>query len=218
MKKVFILFFLAFAGTVSAQDYTEKTIQDSLAIEDKVRRLSLGVKVGVPNIIGFSGEYVSPLLNNRIAPFVDYSTFDIAPEDTEIALDYIEYGVNFYLGEKGKGFYVGLGQGTLSTDLVFNNLSFEEDGIRGTGTGTVQQEITTTNVKLGIKTGGKVYFRLEVGYGFGDIPDEITVTGSFTPTGGGETLSGTEVEEFPTIPGVGTQGILIGNFGFGFSF
>ena len=47
-----------------------------------------------------------------------------------------------------------------------------------------------------------------------DIPENITVT--LEEIGG----SGRETESFevPTIPGVGTNGVLVGNFGFGFSF
>ena len=85
----------------------------------------------------------------------------------------------------------------------------------GRGKGTTGLDIKTTNLKLGIKTGGRIYFRFEVGYGVtSDIPENITVT--LEEIGG----SGTETESFevPTIPGVGTNGVLVGNFGFGFSF
>ncbi len=68
---------------------------------------------------------------------------------------------------------------------------------------------------MGVKTGGRFYFRFEVGYGLtGDIPENITVT--LTEINGSQT--DTEDFEVPTIPGLGTNGLLVGNFGFGISF
>jgi len=51
-----------------------------------------------------------------------------------------------------------------------------------------------------------------VGYGIGSIPDQL----SFTATSNGITEQFTE--EIPAIPGIGTNGLLIGNIGFGLSF
>ena len=126
-----------------------------------------------------------------------------------------------YFGNQGEGVYFGIGLGTLNTDIVFKDLTFEEDGNQGTGEGKASSKISTTNLKLGIKTGGKVYFRLELGYGIGSIPNSIEVTGEFTyedSNGLTQTDSGTETEEFPPIPGVSSGGVLVGNFGFGISF
>jgi hypothetical protein len=173
---------------------------DSLEVY-KIKRVSLGIKLGIPNIAGFSAEAITPILGNRIAPYIDFSSFPVNTDETDLDLKYTEFGSNFYFGDNGQGFYVGVGFGTLNTDIVFKNIEFEGNGNRGRGTGT----INTTNLKLGIKTGGRVYFRLEVGYGIGTIPQEITV-------------NGTETEEFPSIPGVNDKGVLVGNFGFGISF
>ena len=81
-----------------------------------------------------------------------------------------------------------------------------------TGTVSTEFNFNTTNLKLGIKTSGKLYFRFEVGFGFGDIPDSI----DFTATVDGITESFSE--EIPPIPGLGQSGILIGNIGFGVAF
>jgi len=40
----------------------------------------------------------------------------------------------------------------------------------GTGYGASKIALNTTNLKLGLKTGGRLYFIVEVGYGMGDIP------------------------------------------------
>lgn len=210
MKRLLLTIFIALGTIGFAQevDQQDETI-DSLA--PRIKRFSVGLKIGVPNIAGLSLEGVTPLLDNRVAPFIDFSGFDVKDAETEIGLSYTEFGTNVYFGNKGKGAYAGIGFGNLSTDLTFyENL---EGG--GRGKGTIGLDIKSTNLKFGIKTGGRFYFRFEVGYGLtSDVPDDITVT--LTEIGG----NGTETDTFevPTIPGVGTNGILLGNFGFGLSF
>ena len=122
---------------------------------------------------------------------------------------------------KGREFILELALGTLNTDIVFKDLTFEEDGNQGTGVGKASSKISTKNLKLGIKTGGKIYFRLELGYGIGSIPNSVEVTGEFTyedSDGLTQIESGTETEDLPPIPGVSSDGVLVGNFGFGISF
>ena len=210
MKRLLLTIFIALGTIGFAQevDQQEETI-DSLA--PSIKRFSVGLKIGVPNIAGLSLEGVTPLLDNRIAPFVDFSGFDVKDAETEIGLSYTEFGTNVYFGNRGKGAYAGISFGNLSTDLTF----YENLDGGGRGKGSIGLDIKSTNLKFGIKTGGRFYFRFEVGYGLtGDVPDDITVT--LTEIGG----NGTETDTFevPTIPGVGTNGILLGNFGFGLSF
>jgi hypothetical protein len=210
MKKLLLTILMVFSAIGFAQeaDQQEETL-DSLA--PSIKRFSVGLKIGVPNIAGLSLEGVTPLLDNRVAPYIDFSSFDVKDAETEIGLSYSEFGTNVYFGNKGKGAYAGIGFGNLSTDLTF----YENLDGGGRGKGTIGLDIKSTNLKFGIKTGGRFYFRFEVGYGLtNDVPDDITVT--LTEIGG----NGTETDTFevPTIPGVGTNGILLGNFGFGLSF
>ena len=210
MKKLLLTILIVFSAIGFAQeaDQQEETL-DSLA--PGIKRFSVGLKIGVPNIAGLSLEGVTPLLDNRVAPYIDFSSFDVKDAETEIGLSYSEFGANVYFGNKGKGAYAGIGFGNLSTDLTF----YENLDGGGRGKGTIGLDIKSTNLKFGIKTGGRFYFRFEVGYGLtNDVPDDITVT--LTEIGG----NGTETDTFevPTIPGVGTNGILLGNFGFGLSF
>ena len=210
MKKLLLTILMVFSAIGFAQeaDQQEETL-DSLALS--IKRFSVGLKIGVPNIAGLSLEGVTPLLDNRVAPYIDFSSFDVKDAETEIGLSYSEFGANVYFGNKGKGAYAGIGFGNLSTDLTF----YENLDGGGRGKGTIGLDIKSTNLKFGIKTGGRFYFRFEVGYGLtNDVPDDITVT--LTEIGG----NGTETDTFevPTIPGVGTNGILLGNFGFGLSF
>ena len=223
MKNIFLIIimvssFFAYAQEAEVEENIE--ITDSLQLPS-MKRIAIGVKFGVPNIAGLSLEGVTPLLNNRVAPFFDYSSFNVNPDEVEVGLSYTEFGTNIYFGNKGKGVYAGIGFGSLSTDLTFTDIVLSDsNGNSGSGEATISQSINTTNVKLGIKTGGRFYFRLELGYGLGDIPDTIDVNGNFEYTENGQTITGngTTTEEFPTIPGVGTNGVLVGNFGFGIAF
>lgn len=210
MKKLLLTILIVFSAIGFAQeaDQQEETL-DSLA--PGIKRFSVGLKIGVPNIAGLSLEGVTPLLDNHVAPYIDFSSFDVKDAETEIGLSYSEFGANVYFGNKGKGAYAGIGFGNLSTDLTF----YENLDGGGRGKGTIGLDIKSTNLKFGIKTGGRFYFRFEVGYGLtSDVPENITLT--LREIGG--TNSNEETFEVPTIPGVGTNGILLGNFGFGLSF
>ena len=176
------------------------------------KRISVGAKVGVPNILSLNGELVLPILDNHFAPFIDYGAFDIEDGDTEVGLKYTEFGLNYYFGSKGKGFYIGAGIAELSTDVTFNDLVFDDGTNSVVGSATTGLDISTTNLKLGLKTGGVFYFRIEAGYGLGSPPKTI----DFTATSNGITESFSE--PIPEIPGVNESGLLIGNIGFGFSF
>jgi len=213
MKKITLsiisIFILLLSFNSNAQ---ENELNEQSGDSVKAKHISIGAKIGVPNVIGGSAEIVLPFLGNHLAPFFDYSGFAINAEDIESSLKYIEYGVNFYFSKKGHGFYVGAGQATLNTDITFQNLDFSEGGVTAKGSGTTDLELKTTNFKLGVKTGGRYYFRFEVGYGIGDVPNEL----NFTATSSGITENFTE--EIPAIPGLGTSGVLIGNIGFGYSF
>ena len=84
----------------------------------------------------------------------------------------------------------------------------------GTGYGASKIGLNTTNLKLGLKTGGRLFFGVEVGYGMGDIPQTITFKAMdnnnrvYTPT---------KTKDIPALPGVSEKGMVIGNIGFGFS-
>ena len=223
MKRMLFALILISSLGLYAQDIEENQNLESIdTLAPKVKRLSVGLKIGIPNIAGLSLEAVTPLLGNRVAPFADFSGFNIAPEsDIEVGLAYTEFGSNFYFSNKGKGAYVGVGFGSLATDLTFSNVRLEDDfGNSGTGNVEVKESLNITNLKIGYKTGGRFYFRIELGYGFGDIPTEVDLEGDFTYEVNGDQFSGTgtQTEDFPTIPGVGESSVLVGNFGFGISF
>ena len=218
MKKLFTLLLIIYSFQLAAQEESfDPEVVDTL--DSKVKRVSLGVKVGIPNIAGVSVEGVTPLLDNRIAPYFDYSGFTVNPDESEVSLSYNEFGANIYFGNKGKGVYAGIGFGNLETDIVIES-ERTIDGNDGTFRGEITNSLKSTNLKIGVKTGGRIYFRLELGYGIADVPTGFEVDGRFTYLVGDQPLTEQKIqtEDFPPIPGVSEGGILIGNFGFGISF
>ena len=205
MKKILLVTLLIFANTILAQDIQ----MDSLT---KTKKFSFGVKVGAPNILSVNGEFVLPILNNHFAPYIDYGSFNLDIDNTEANMKYIEYGLNFYINKKGKGLYIGAGSGKLTNEFTFKDLEFEENGVSLKGNATTNLDINSFNFKLGFKTGGLIYVRLEVGYGIGTIPDSL----NFTATSGG--ITETFSEDLPSIPGISSNGLIIGNIGLGLSF
>ncbi|CAI8356107.1 MAG: Uncharacterised protein [Cryomorphaceae bacterium] len=205
MKKILLVILLIFANTILAQDIQ----MDSLT---KTKKFSFGVKVGAPNILSVNGEFVLPILNNHFAPYIDYGSFNLDIDNTEANMKYIEYGLNFYINKKGKGLYIGAGSGKLTNEFTFKDLEFEENGVSLKGNATTNLDINSFNFKLGFKTGGLIYVRLEVGYGIGTIPDSL----NFTATSGG--ITETFSEDLPSIPGISSNGLIIGNIGLGLSF
>lgn len=210
MKKIALLAMLfSFVSGMAQEEMVSDTLDYPL--DEKTKRFSLGLKVGIPNIISLSSEIVTPWLENRIAPYADISAFGLKDNETDIDLNNTEFGVNFYLGNRGKGFYMAVGRANLSANVTYFDTL--ENGIPAEGKSNIK--IQTTNLKLGVKTGERIYFRFEFGYGLtADIPETIEVL--VKSEEGNQTQSNTYA--FPTIPGVGTQGVLIGNFGFGIAF
>jgi len=208
MKKKLVLLFVLFGSICIAQEIKNDTIQEM----HKPKLISIGAKVGIPNLASLNGEITLPFLDNHFAPYIDYGTFNLDIEDTESNINYSEYGLNFYFSKKGKGLYAGAGVAKLKSEFVFNNLTFQENGISQIGSAETNLDIDTFNFKLGFKTGGTIYFRFEIGYGVGSIPNSI----DFTATSNGITESFSE--DIPAIPGLSSGGLLISNFGFGLSF
>lgn len=195
--------------TTEAQNQEDKKEnKDSL----KVKRLSISFKVGIPNLASGSAELVLPILNNHFAPYFDYSNIPLDFQSIETNIGYKEFGINYYFSKKGHGFFVGVGKGSLSTDIKFTNLKFLNGLQTIIGFGDTSLNIDTTNFKIGLKTGGTIFFRFELGYGVGEIPDLLRFDAS------AEGIIQSFIEDIPPIPGLGSSGILIGNIGFGFSF
>lgn len=198
-KILLVLVILCFQTNMFSQE-------DSTEIKS-IKPLRIGVKVGVPNIITAHAEYVTPLLNNRVAISLDYMSLSKTIDDTSIDYNNFEIGTNFYFNKEGKGLYAGISYFSFDGEGTFTEVEFDPDTYED-GKGAIA--FNTINLKLGTKLGRTFYFRIEVGYGFGDIPEDIIVTS----TDGSKTT----IEEIPEIPGITNSGILNFNFGIGFSF
>ena len=183
---------------------------------NKVKRFSIGAKIGIPNIVTGGIEYNLPFLNNHFAPYIDYTkiNYNQTGESFSGILSYSEFGLNYYFNQKGKGFYLGAGISNFSIKGVDSEI--ELDGTSGrTGTADTNFEFSGTALKLGVKTGGTFYVRFEVGYSFGSFPTEITIT---AVDNSDPSLNEEEVVEIPGVPGISGSGIVVANLGFGFSF
>ena len=211
MKKNFLityLFLLSIFTSFAQTESSKEENKDSL----KVKHFSIGLKLGFPNLASGSAELTLPILNNHFAPYIDYSKIPLNFESVETTIAYTEFGINYYFNKKASGFFLGIGKGSLSTDVTFTNLLFSSGLQSLIGSGSTELNLDTTNFKLGVKTSGTVFFRFELGYGLGKIPDSL----NFIATLNG--ISESFTESIPPIPGLTTSGILIGNVGFGFAF
>ena len=63
MKKFIPALIILFSFSIYGQEIIQES--DSITVE-KIKRLSLGVKAGVPNIASLNGELILPLIGNRI--------------------------------------------------------------------------------------------------------------------------------------------------------
>ena len=101
MRKNLVFFTcLFFTLSLLAQKVENKFTPDTLTY--KMKYVSLGAKLGIPNIAAGNLEIVIPILDNHFAPFIDYSKFKVSPkqkgyleeDDTEVSVNYYEYGIS----------------------------------------------------------------------------------------------------------------------------
>ncbi len=190
-------------------DTSGKYKNGNIETKEDINPLRIGIKAGIPSFFTINIEYVTPLLDNRVAFAVDYFPLKINLLDIDGRFNNFEIGSNIYLKNTGKGLYGGISyymfdaKATNLTDYEFDNGSF--------GAGETSLKFNTFNLKIGAKLGKAFYFRIEAGYGFGNIPETIEITsldgnGSIT-----ENIS--EVFSY-----IGKAGVPIFNFGIGYSF
>ncbi|MCM4161255.1 hypothetical protein FHG64_02945 [Antarcticibacterium flavum] len=195
---VIILF--SFPTTGYSQASEMASTQDSKPY--KLRPFRIGAKLGFPNLVGGNLEYVTPLLNNRLAVNLDYSMIKsswLEPSNEEnynvddsdqLQLRYIEIGINYYFFKPGKGLYGSFSYGMIRLDGTLADMAHSEDSQKR-GIGMIDQGHNSFNVKLGARWGGLFYFRPEVGYMFNTLPKSLNVDVVF-PDGSRET----QTEEF----------------------
>jgi len=143
-----LIAFFALANVVDSNVYGQ---------EDPFR---IGIKVGFPQVAGLNLEYVTPLLNKRLAADVDLSYIPLNPNGGKVTYSDYALFANYYFSHEGRGFYGGLGFSRMGFDAT-KDVTFS-DGT--TQQGKANLAINSLNLKIGGKYGKSFYFRWELGY------------------------------------------------------
>jgi len=172
-----------------------------------IKPLRLGIRAGVPHLATFNLEFLTPLFDDRIALTTDYFGLSRKFDDGIFRFSNFEIGTNVYFKNTGSGFYGSLTYFTFRSGVGFEDHKFYENY---RSDGKADFNFNTFNIKLGYKTGRTIYFRVEAGYGFGKIPDDVIVRST--------TYNVSIKEDVPDVPGISSSDILIFNIGVGASF
>lgn len=209
IKKLIILL-MTFPIVGFSQFYKEK--KSDIDEDNSLKRFSVGVKFGLPYMAVLGAQYTLPFFNNHFAPYFDYSQYSYEKNNEDAQFRFSEFGISYFFNQIGKGLYTGLSYSNLSYDVKFTNVILE-NGSKGYGSEKI--DMRTTNLRIGLKTGGTFYFRIEMGYGLGDIPKKLSFKAidNFDPR-----YSQIVTKEIPKISGTSEREMLIGNIGVGISF
>jgi len=159
--------------------------QQPINTTENIRSFRIGLKYGIPNLIGGNVEYVLPVLNEKIAVSADYSRLKSSniiktlgieeTDDVDMNFSFLEGGLNYYIFKPGKGLYGGVSYSRLKFDGTIKDY-FESQTEEGEyGDGIVDFTNGSFNLKVGAKLGGLFYFRPEIGFAFNAFPREIPV-------------------------------------------
>jgi hypothetical protein len=136
---------------VYSQEINISGENDPIEIKKSVKPLRIGLKVGVPSILSLNVEYVTPLLNNRVAVAIDYLPFRANIGDADLKLNNFEIGSNVYVKNTGKGLYGGISY--YSFNVKAENITDVDFDDGTTGAGNAEIKFNTLNLKLGAKLG-----------------------------------------------------------------
>ncbi len=190
----------------------------------KLRPIRVGMKLGLPNLIGGNLEYLTPLVNDKLSVNWDYSIFksdwisveatDPSEKDPIINYSFIDLGANYYIFKPGRGLYSGLSYSLIKFDSETSVYGKDEFGGEKDGTEYYNVKNNSVNVKVGAKLGGLFYFRPELGFSFNPIPE--TVSSEIRYNDGSKETTTTNINDelqFKTL----TSGLTF-NIGMGFAF
>lgn len=206
-QSAFILLLLFSSEISVAQTSANQTTNGNAGYVNEIKPLRVGLKIGTPSFFTIGAEYVTPLLDERVAPFIDFFPLKINIDDNSLKLNNIEIGSNVYLNPTGKGLYAGLSYYSFNAKADLVDVDFDDGTF---GDGTTQIKFNTINAKIGAKLGKTFFFRIELGYGFGKQPDTIIVNSVDS--------NSTAVEPIEDVSSFFGSGIPVFNFGFGFGF
>ena len=94
-------------------------VQDSIQTDYKIKRISIGLGLGVPIFVLPQVQYTLPFLNNHLAAHFIYNftgNYFYWEEGVEVIMKFSEFGVSYFFNEKGRGLYLGLGVSNLKID------------------------------------------------------------------------------------------------------
>ena len=103
-----LLFLIPFNSFSQQNESNQYNLSGNLSSTGDINPLRVGLKVGVPSVFTMNLEYVTPLLDNRVAFAIDYFSLNVNASDVEAKFKNFEIGSNIYLKNTGKGLYGGL--------------------------------------------------------------------------------------------------------------
>lgn len=112
---------------------------------ESVKPLRLGVRLGAPNLLTANLEYVTLLLDNRVAATLDYMSLSQSIDDVSIKYNNLEIGTNIYLNNTGKGLYASITYFSFKSDGDFADVDFDDESY---GDGKAQIDFSTVNLRL----------------------------------------------------------------------
>ena len=172
---------------------------------ERIYRIGLNVNMMGQKMDGPASP--SPMANAFRTEFTDVETATrIYPRMNESLMRSGE--TNIYIKNTGKGVYGGISY--YMFDATANNIDTDfDDGTYGPGETNVK--FNTVNLKVGAKLGKAFYFRIELGYGFGKIPETIVITRA-------DGNSSTTEDIGDVFSYIGNSGVPLFNIGIGYSF
>jgi hypothetical protein len=148
MKKILLLF--SFIGFLVLGNVVNSNVSGQ---EDPFR---IGLKIGYPQLAGLNFEYVTPLLNKRLAGDIDFSYIPLKPSNATLTFTNMGLFADYYFTKEGRGLYGGLGYSRMG----FNASKILSDGSNG----KANIALNSIGLKIGGKHGKSFYFRWELGY------------------------------------------------------
>jgi hypothetical protein len=106
--------------------YAQETITTSVQKGESIKPLRIGAKLGTPSIFTANVEYVTPLLDNRVAATLDYMSLSQTVDDVSIKYNNFEFGTNVYLNNTGKGLYGSLTYFSFKSNGTFTEVEFDD--------------------------------------------------------------------------------------------
>jgi len=198
MRKIKSIFILTIFIYISAN-----SVSNVMAQEQPFR---IGLKFGFPQLAGLNLEYITPLLQKRLAADLDFSYISLTPNNITVTYTNFAIGANYYFFREGKGLYGGIGYDQMGIKAS-GPISVTENEPTTTINGNFNSKLNNLELKIGGKHGGLFYFRWELGYLISLNNPQYVLTGTSNGT--------TENKPFKFVK---PNNVPLVDIGFGFAF